>query len=198
MTVAATTPTRSSEPFFVLGTQNPLEMEGTYPLPEAQVDRFLFKLNVGNLGEDELMQVVERTTTATEPEIHPVLTGDEVNDMRKLVREVAVAEHVQRYAVRVVRATHPDSEVATESVKRYIKFGSSPRGIQTLMLAGKVRALIEGRFHLACEDIRSVVMPALRHRLLLNFEGEAEDKDTDEILSEILREVQEMPEAASA
>jgi len=197
VTVGGTTYTLD-QPFFVLGTQNPIEMEGTYPLPEAQVDRFLFKLNVGYLGEEDLMEVVERTTTAKVPEVNPVLTGEEVNQMRTLVREVAVAEHVKRYAVRLVRATHPDSEVATDSVKRYVKFGSSPRGIQTLMLAGKVHALIEGRFHLACEDVRSVLMPALRHRLLLNFEGEAEDKDTDDILREILEAVHEMPEAASA
>ena len=197
VTVGGTTYTLD-QPFFVLGTQNPIEMEGTYPLPEAQIDRFLFKLNVGNLGEEELMEVVERTTTATEPEIHPVLSGADVNEMRKLVREVAVAEHVQRYAVRLVRATHPDSEVATESVRRYVKYGASPRGIQTLMLGGKVRALVEGRFHLACEDVQSVLLPALRHRLLLNFEGEAEDIDTDDILREIQAETREMSEAVSA
>ncbi len=115
-----------------------------------------------------------------------------------LVREVAVADHVKRYAVRLVRASHPDSEVATDSVRRYVKFGSSPRGIQTLMLGGKVRALIEGRFHIACEDVQSVLLPALRHRLLLNFEGEAEDIDTDDIVREILEQTREMAEAASA
>jgi len=186
------------QPFFVLGTQNPIEMEGTYPLPEAQVDRFLFKLNVGYLGEDELMQVVDRTTTAEVPEVRAVLHGEDILKMRELVREVAVAEHVKRYAVRLVRATHPDSDMATERVSRYLKLGSSPRGIQTLMLAGKVRALTQGRFHLACEDVRDVALPALRHRMLLNFEGEAEDVRTDDLVREILDAVPEMPEAASA
>ncbi len=185
------------EPFFVLGTQNPIEMEGTYPLPEAQIDRFLFKLNVGYLDEEELMEVVDRTTTAQVPEIEPVLTGDEVNEMRTLVREVAVADHVKRYAVRLVRASHPDSEVATDSVRRYVKFGASPRGIQTLMLGGKVRALIEGRFHIACEDVQSVLLPALRHRLLLNFEGEAENVVTDELVREIIEVTSELAEPAA-
>jgi MoxR-like ATPase len=186
------------EPFFVLGTQNPIEMEGTYPLPEAQIDRFLFKLEVGYLDEEELLQVIDRTTSTMAPEISGVLGSAEILAMRELVREVPVAEHVKRYAVRIVRATHPDSDVAPSSVKRYVKFGSSPRGIQALMLAGKVRALVHGRFHLACEDVRDVAKPALRHRLLLNFEGEAEDMKTDLLLDEILASTREMAEAAGA
>jgi MoxR-like ATPase len=197
VTVGGTTH-RLEEPFFVLGTQNPIEMEGTYPLPEAQIDRFLFKLEVGYLDEEELLQVIDRTTSTVSPEIHGVLGSQEILTMRELVREVPVAEHVKRYAVRVVRATHPDSEVAPSSVKRYVKFGSSPRGIQALMLAGKVRALVHGRFHLACEDVRDVAKPALRHRLLLNFEGEAEDMKTDLLLDEILASTREMAEAAGA
>ncbi len=197
VTVAGTTH-RLEEPFFVLGTQNPIEMEGTYPLPEAQIDRFLFKLEVGYLGEEELLEVIDRTTSMESPEIRGVLGSAEILAMREIVREVPVAEHVKRYAVRIVRATHPDSEVAPGTVKRYVKFGSSPRGIQALMLAGKVRALVHGRFHLACEDVRDVAKPALRHRLLLNFEGEAEDMKTDALLDEILASTQEMAETSKA
>ncbi len=194
VTVGGTTYTLD-QPFFVLGTQNPIEMEGTYPLPEAQIDRFLFKLDVGYLGEDELMEVVDRTTTNEKPVIDAVLHGEDVLAMRALAREVAVADHVKRYAVRLVSATHPGSELATESVNRYLKLGSSPRGIQSMMLAGKVRALIQGRFHLACDDLRDVALPALRHRMLLNFEGEAEDKSTDDLVNEILETTKEMAEA---
>ncbi|MDF1839025.1 MAG: MoxR family ATPase, partial [Planctomycetota bacterium] len=179
------------QPFFVLGTQNPIEMEGTYPLPEAQVDRFLFKLNVGYLNEDELMQVVDRTTTQDKPEINAVLRADRIRIMREAVRQVQVAEHVKRYGVRIISATHPGSDAATEMVNQYLKLGSSPRGIQAIMLAGKVRALVEGRFHLSCDDIRAVAMPALRHRCLLNFEGEAEGISTDAVVNNILEQVQE-------
>ena len=185
------------EPFFVLGTQNPIEMEGTYPLPEAQVDRFFFKLDVGFLSEEELMTIVDRTTSTAVAEIERVIRPAEIEDMRELVREVLVAEHVKRYAVRLVRATHPDSDVAPEAVQRYVRYGASPRGIQTLILGGKVKALVDGRVHLSCEDIQSVFHPALRHRLILNFEGEAEDKSTDEILDAVLAATQEMAELAA-
>ena len=191
VTVGGTTYTLE-QPFFVLGTQNPIEMEGTYPLPEAQVDRFLFKLNVGYLSEDELMEVVDRTTANEIPDVRPVLHAKDILEMRELVREVVVADHVKRYAVRLVSATHPGSELAIPSVERYLKLGASPRGVQTLMLAGKVRALIHGRHHLACEDLRDVAVPALRHRMLLNFEGEAEDVKTDTIVAEIIAAVPEL------
>ena len=194
VTVGGTTYTLE-QPFFVLGTQNPIEMEGTYPLPEAQVDRFLFKLNVGYLDEDELMQVVDRTTTTEVPDVQAVLSGDDILRMRELVREVAVADHVKRYAVRIVRSTHPGHEGALPSVGRYVKIGSSPRGVQALMLAGKVRALVHGRHHLACEDLVDVAVPALRHRLLLNFEGEAEDVRTEDVVAEILASLPELAEA---
>jgi MoxR-like ATPase len=197
VTVGGTTYTLE-QPFFVLGTQNPIEMEGTYPLPEAQVDRFLFKLNVGYLGEDELMEIVDRTTATQVPDVNAVLHGEDILAMRELVREVVAAEHVKRYAVRLVRSTHPGSDVSTESVNRYLKLGSSPRGIQTLMLAGKVRALIQGRHHLACEDLRDVAPAALRHRMLLNFEGEAETVSTDDLVREILAAAPEIAETASA
>jgi MoxR-like ATPase len=186
------------QPFFVLGTQNPIEMEGTYPLPEAQIDRFLFKLDVDYLSEDELLDVVDRTTASTTPDIQPVLAAATIVEMKKIVRQVAVADHVKRYAVRLISATHPGSSASTTMANRFLKLGSSPRGAQALILAGKVRALVNGRFHLACEDIRDVALPALRHRCLLNFEGEAEDVSTDAVVREILAETKEMAEAVSA
>lgn len=186
------------QPFFVLGTQNPIEMEGTYPLPEAQVDRFLFKLDVDYLSEEELLAVVDRTTADEVPEVNGVLKGSEIVEMRKVVRQVAVADHVKRYAVRLISATHPGSPASTNAVNRYLKLGSSPRGVQALMLAGKVRALIQGRSHLACEDVRRVATPALRHRCLLNFEGEAEDISSDAIVAEILEQTPETAAAQSA
>jgi MoxR-like ATPase len=179
------------EPFFVLGTQNPIDMEGTYPLPEAQVDRFLFKLQVGYLDEEELLEVIDRTTSTREIVIEPVLRDARIREMRELVREVVVAEHVKRYAVRLAKATHPDSEHAPAGIQRYVKYGTSPRGILTLILGGKVRALVDGRVHLSCEDVREVLKPALRHRVLLNFEGEAEGKSADALLDEVLAAVDE-------
>jgi MoxR-like ATPase len=186
------------DPFFVLGTQNPIEMEGTYPLPEAQVDRFFFKLVVGYLGEEEMLTVIDRTTATSTAKVEAVIGTDRIEEMRHLVREVEVADHVKRYAVRLVRASHPDNPDAPADVKRYVKFGAGPRGIQTLILGGKVRALIDGRSHLACEDLRYACLPALRHRIILNFEGEAEEKSTDSILEAILREVPELPRAGAA
>ena len=181
-------------PFFVLGTQNPIEMEGTYPLPEAQLDRFLFKLMIGYLGEDELIEVIDRTTAAKAPEASSVITRDAIGDMMQLAREVEMADHVKRYAVRLVRATHPDSEVASPMVKKFVKFGSSPRGIQAMILTGKVLALVDGRAHLSCADIRETALPSLRHRMILNFEGEAEGIETDAIVAEILEAVPELRE----
>ena len=179
------------EPFFVLGTQNPLEMEGTYPLPEAQLDRFVFKLLVDYLGEEELIEVVNRTTTSFQPALSAVLGRERLQAMIGLVREVPIADHVKRYAVRLVRATHPRSELAPNVVNQFVKFGSSPRGIQALILGAKVRALAEGRANVACEDVRALAMPALRHRLILNFEGEAEGVRADAILDRILETVKE-------
>jgi len=177
------------EPFFVLGTQNPIDMEGTYPLPEAQVDRFLFKLHVGYLGEEELLTVIDRTTSTAKAVIEPVLSPERIHAMRHLVRQVAVAEHVKRTAVRLARATQPTNDAAPDAIKRYVKFGASPRGILSLILGGKVRALLDGRTHLACEDLRAVFKPALRHRVILNFEGEAEHKTSDELLDAVLEAV---------
>ncbi|MBI3820747.1 MAG: AAA family ATPase [Planctomycetes bacterium] len=180
------------DPFLVLGTQNPIEMEGTYPLPEAQLDRFFFKLKVGYLGEEDLLTMIDRTTATSIADIKPTLDSEKIHEMQQTVREVAIAEHVKRYAVRIVRSTQPENAEAPEIVKHYIKFGASPRGIQTLILGGKVRALLDGRFNLACEDIKAVAVPALRHRMILNFEGEAEEKTTDSILDAILNEVPEL------
>ncbi len=173
-------------PFFVIATQNPLEMEGTYPLPEAQLDRFLFKLNVGYPSLDELVEVSRRTTTRHMPKASVVVTDKQVVQLLGIVRDVPVAEHVERYAATVLMSTHPDSESAPESVKRYVKYGASPRGLQAMILGGKVRALLDGRFNVAEEDIRDVALPSLRHRVMLNFEGEAEEVSTDAIVREIL------------
>jgi MoxR-like ATPase len=179
------------EPFLVLATQNPLEMEGTYPLPEAQLDRFLLKLHVDFPNTAELHQILDRTTGRSTPTISPVLKREEVLHMRRVARDVAVARHVQDYAVRVLEATHRDRRGATALVKRYVRFGASPRGAQACLLAAKLQALFAGRFHVSIEDIRKVVRPALRHRIILNFEGEAEGITQDAILDELLATIPE-------
>ena len=179
------------EPFFVLATQNPLESEGTYPLPEAQLDRFFFKLHVPFPGREELNEILERTTGNVTPKVNAVMRKGRILEMQQLVREVPIAKHVQDYAVRLLQATHPTTPGALDSVKRFVKFGSSPRGAQALLLAGKIRALFEGRFAASLDDIRAVALPALRHRVLLNFEGEAEGVKTDDVLHEILKALPE-------
>ena len=180
-------------PFFVLATQNPLEMEGTYPLPEAQLDRFFFKLHVPFPARDELLAILERTTGTAEPEIAPVLGKPEVLAMMALVREVPAPPLVRDYAVRVLEATHPDRAGAPDLTRKYVRFGASPRGAQALLLAAKIRAVFEGRFAAAIDDVRAAALPALRHRVLLNFEGEAEGVRTDQVIAQILATV---PEAA--
>jgi MoxR-like ATPase len=179
------------EPFFVLATQNPLESEGTYPLPEAQLDRFFFKLHVGFPGRDELHQILDRTTGTDAPKVQPVMKRERLLAMQKLVREVPIARHVQDYAVRLLQATHPGEKDGLDSVKRFVKFGSSPRGAQALLLAAKIRALFEGRFAASVDDVRAVALPSLRHRVLLNFEGEAEGVKTDDIIAELLKRLPE-------
>jgi len=174
------------EPFAVFATQNPIEMEGTYPLPEAQLDRFFFKLEVGYSSREDLSEILNRTTAGTQPRIEQVLDGPTIIEHQKLVRRVIVAPHVQDYAVRLVLATHPGGEWANPQVKKFLRFGASPRAAQALVLAGKVKALLDSRGNVSVEDIRSVVLPAMRHRCLLNFEGEAEGKTTDEILQNIV------------
>jgi MoxR-like ATPase len=175
------------EPFFVLATQNPLESEGTYPLPEAQLDRFFFKLHVGFPDREELNAILERTTGATTPTVSRVLERARLLEMQKLVREVPIAKHVQDYAVRLLQATHPTEKGSLDTVKRFVKFGSSPRGAQALLLAAKIRALFEGRFAASTDDVKASAHAALRHRVLLNFEGEAEGIKTDQVLDEILK-----------
>jgi MoxR-like ATPase len=177
------------EPFFVMATQNPIDQEGTYPLPEAQLDRFFFKLVVGYPSGAELAEVLTRTTEGKKAEVSRVLTKEQVIELQKLVRQVPVASHVKDYAVRLVLATHPKTETAVPITNQYLRFGSSPRGGQTLMLAGKVRALTHGRFNVSFEDIEAVTAAALRHRLILNFEAEAEGITTDHIITQILQDV---------
>ncbi len=179
------------EPFFVLATQNPLEMEGTYPLPEAQLDRFLFKLVVQFPTLDELHTIMDRTTQREAPEIDEVIDQDRLLQMKMFARDVPVARHVQDYALRILKGTHPDSENALDITKRFVRFGSSPRGAQAILVAAKVRAMMEGRFNVSTEDIRKSAVPALRHRMILNFEGEAEGVDTDDILAEIIKKTPE-------
>ena len=184
VSVAGTT-YKLEEPYIVLATQNPVEQEGTYPLPEAQLDRFLFKLKVFFPTLDEMMEILNRTTTGYNAQPERVLSASEILLLRKLVREVPIAAHIQEYAVKMVLASHPDSEFATPNVKKFVRYGASPRGAQALVLAAKVRALIEGRFHVAYEDVQFVARPALRHRILLGFEGLAEGIETDSLVEEI-------------
>jgi MoxR-like ATPase len=170
------------EPFLVLATQNPIEMEGTYPLPEAQLDRFFYKLNVAFPAEDELIEIATRTTGSTTSLVEPVTDGRTVLEMVALARELPIAEPVTRYAARVVLNTHPEHATAPREVKQFVRHGASPRGLQTLVLAGKIRALLEGRFNVAFEDVREVAPPALRHRVITSYEGEAEGVTTDDLV----------------
>ncbi len=182
---------RLEEPFFVMATQNPIEQEGTYPLPEAQLDRFFFKLLVEYSGREEMAAILDRTTRGEWPVAEKVMDGGEIRRWQQLVREVLVAPPVQDYAIRMVLATHPGGEFAVGETNRYIRCGASPRGAQTLVLAAKVRALLEGRYNVGFEDVRRVCLPALRHRILLNFEAQAENVPADAVVSQILKEVKE-------
>jgi len=173
----------------VMATQNPIDQEGTYPLPEAQLDRFFFKILVGYPSAEELSEVLSRTTAGAAAKVERVLERDALLDLMKLVREVPVASHVKDYAVRLILGTHPKTETAVPIASQYLRFGSSPRGGQTLLLAGKVRALAQGRFNVSFDDIQAVAPSALRHRLILNFEAEAEGVTTDHIIAQILRDV---------
>ncbi len=182
---------RLEEPFFVMATQNPIEQEGTYPLPEAQLDRFFFKLLVNYSGREEMAAILDRTTRGDNPQASKVMDGEEIRRWQQLVREVLVAPPVQDYAIRLVLATHPGGEFAAAQANKYIRFGGSPRGGQAVVLAAKVRALLEGRYNVSFEDIRRVYLPALRHRILLNFEAQAENIPADAVLEDILKEVKE-------
>ncbi len=177
------------EPFFVMATQNPIDQEGTYPLPEAQLDRFFFKILVGYPSASELAEVLSRTTAGLRATVGKVLDRETLTGLMNLVREVPIASHVKDYAVRLVLATHPRTETAAPIANQYLRFGSSPRGGQTLLLGGKVRALTQGRFNVSFDDIEAVAAPALRHRLILNFEAEAEGITTDHVVAQVLRDV---------
>ncbi len=175
-------------PCFVLATQNPIEMEGTYPLPEAQLDRFLFKLRVPFPPLDELRAIAERTTGPTEPSVRCVADGAQLLQMQALARQVPVAGFVQEYAARLVLATHPDSPYSVDPARKFVRYGASPRGLQALIRAGKVRSLAGGRPNVAVEDVQALAVPALRHRLILNFEGEAQGLDPEDVLRAAIRE----------
>jgi MoxR-like ATPase len=181
------------EPFFVLATQNPIEMEGTYPLPEAQVDRFLFKIEVPPSKLDELMQVIDRTTGKDVPTVRQVLNAADIMSMRELAKEVEIASHVKEYAARVVLATNPAG--GSPVAKKFLRYGSSPRGAQAMVRAGKIMALRKGRYNVSFGDLREAAFPSLRHRMILNFEAEAEGIKADAILEKILAEI---PEVAAA
>lgn len=184
------------EPFFVMATQNPIEQEGTYPLPEAQLDRFMFKLVVQYSTKEELKEILDRTTTGHKPDIQKVMSGKEIVGTQDLVRRVVMAPHVQDYAIRTTMATHPGGPYAIEATNRFVRWGASPRAAQTLTLGAKLHALLDGRFNTSFSDVNKVYLPAMRHRVLLNFEGEAEGVEIDNVLKEILDKTPTMAEAA--
>jgi MoxR-like ATPase len=178
-------------PFFVLATQNPIEMEGTYPLPEAQLDRFMFKLRVRYPAVEELNAIIERTTQVHATTVEQVMTGPAVLGFRELIREVPLASHLRDLASTIVMATHPDWEGSPEISRRFVRYGASPRGAQALVLGAKVLALSQGRYNVSVDDLRALTAPALRHRVILNFEGEAEAVDVDTLIAEIVDKAQE-------
>ncbi|WP_080846476.1 AAA family ATPase [Cytobacillus gottheilii] len=177
---------RMEKPFFVLATQNPIDMEGTYPLPEAQTDRFMCKVNVSYPTKQELLEIVKRTTGAETKKLQVVAAKEEVIKLQQLAKEILVSDEMIEYAVRIISATHPHEEDASESVKKYVQYGSGPRGIQSLISMAKARALCLGRYHISIGDLKQAAFPVLRHRLILNFEGEANGVAPDQIIEEIL------------
>jgi MoxR-like ATPase len=177
-------------PFFVLATQNPIEMEGTYPLPEAQLDRFLFKLRVRYPQVEELNAIIDRTTQPRATTVSRVLSGPDVLSFRELIREVPIASHVRDFASAIVMATHPQFEQAPDVARRFVRYGASPRGAQALVLGAKVRALADGRYNVSVDDIKAMAVPALRHRVILNFEGEAEGVDTDTLITRVVADTE--------
>ena len=179
------------KPFFVLATQNPLEMEGTYPLPEAQLDRFFFKLRVNFPGREALHTILDRTTSEESPQPQVVVQKQRLQEMKELVRKVPLSRNVQDYAVRVLQATHPETSDATDMVRKFVRYGGSPRGVQAMILAAKIRSLLEGRYAVSIDDVRDVAKPALRHRMILNFEGEAEGMDPDHIIDDVIKRTPE-------
>jgi MoxR-like ATPase len=182
---------RLTEPFFVLATQNPLEMEGTYPLPEAQLDRFFCKLIVKYPKVRELETILDRTTESTKSHAEPVLNGERIIEMSRLARLITIAPEVRRYGIAMVVATHPEHELAADASKRYVRYGASPRGLQSLILGAKIRAILDNRYHVSRDDLRSMAAPVLRHRLILNFEGQAEGIRADDVIDKIIAGVNE-------
>jgi len=178
-------------PFFVLATQNPLEMEGTYPLPEAQLDRFFYKLLVKFPTFDQMESILDRTTEATKPQAQAIFGGERILSLSALVRQIPIAPEVRRYAITVVMATHPDDDLAAPMTRQFVRYGASPRGAQAIILAAKLKAILDGRYHVARDDIRAVAPMALRHRLILNFEGQAEGIPTDAVVENILKTAKE-------
>jgi MoxR-like ATPase len=187
---------RLPEPFFVMATQNPLEMEGTYPLPEAQLDRFFFKLLVKFPAFSDMETILDRTTEAAKPHAEPIFDGSRILTLADLVRRIPIATEVRRFAIAVVMATHPENELATPLTKQYVRYGSSPRGAQAIILGAKLRAILDGRYHVSREDIQAVAPMALRHRLILNFEGQAESVQTDQVIANVIQVVREPALAA--
>jgi MoxR-like ATPase len=185
ITVAGTTH-RLTEPFFVMATQNPLEMEGTYPLPEAQLDRFFCKLLVKYPRISDLETILDRTTESLAPKAEAVMTGNRIIEMSQLARQIPISDEVRRYGIGIIVATHPDHELAAEATKKYVRYGSSPRGLQALILGAKIRAILDSRYHVSREDLRDMATPVLRHRMILNFEGQAEGISADEVIQKIL------------
>ncbi|MCL4109629.1 UNVERIFIED_CONTAM: hypothetical protein GTU68_061886 [Idotea baltica] len=184
------------QPFLVLATQNPLEMEGTYPLPEAQLDRFFIKLMVKYPSASDLATILDRTTSTENTSASAVMQGDRILAMRQLARQIPIADDVRQHAINVVLATHPDNSLATPKVKQYVRYGSSPRGAQALILYAKILAILDKRVHVAREDLNKAAVPVLRHRMILNFEGQAEGVSADTVVADILSNVREPVGAA--
>jgi MoxR-like ATPase len=182
---------RLTPPFFVMATQNPLEMEGTYPLPEAQLDRFFCKLLVKYPHAAELETILDRTTESVVPRAQPVLSGERILSMSSLARQIPIADEVRRYGIALVLATHPQNEIAPEPTRRYVRYGASPRGVQAMILGAKIRAILDDRYHVAREDLRTMARPVMRHRLILNFEGQAQGISSDEVIDNIIDAVSE-------
>jgi MoxR-like ATPase len=185
---------RLAEPFFVLATQNPLEMEGTYPLPEAQLDRFFFKIDVPFPSVADLVEIANRTTTTFVPQAASAANGEQVRAMQALARGVPIANHVVTFAARLIKATHPEGAESPEGVRQYVRYGASPRGMQAMILGGKILALLDGRYNVAFDDIRAAALPALRHRMAVNFEAQAEGISSDRLIGELIQQVE--PEKA--
>jgi MoxR-like ATPase len=190
VTVAGVTH-KLSEPFFVMATQNPLEMEGTYPLPEAQLDRFFVKLLVRYPKVSDLETILDRTTENLKPKAEAVLSGERILAMSQLSRMIPISNDVRRYGIAMIVATHPDHELASDAARKYVRYGSSPRGLQAMVLGAKIRAILDHRYHVAREDLRTMALPVLRHRLILNFEGQAEGISADDVILKLLSEVKE-------